>query len=154
MSIRNSMYVVWCCQQLRWVTRLWLPNRAGHYILHLWFLCSFFLSFFFFFFFFFFVADCMSTILPHMMWPYANLECRSEMCCTRLAEIQDAKEIATNSPSAHHRTSFSGYIIATKACIDNRKKNSLNSNMAQHPTFRSCSHNMVNVVFRYHTSTK
>jgi len=44
------------------------------------------------------------------------------------------------------------YATATKACIDNRK-NLLNSNMAQHPTFRSCSHNMVNVVFRYHTST-
>jgi len=31
---------------------------------------------------------------PHMMWPYsANLECRYEMHCTRLAEIglQDAK---------------------------------------------------------------
>ena len=26
------------------------------------------------------------------------------------------------SPSAHHRTTFSGYIFATKACIDNRKK--------------------------------
>jgi len=33
----------------------------------------------------------MSTILPHMVWPYsANLKW-SEMCCTRLAEIQDAK---------------------------------------------------------------
>jgi len=29
----------------------------------------------------------MSTMLPHMMWPglSANLECRSEMCCMRLA---------------------------------------------------------------------
>ena len=26
------------------------------------------------------------------------------------------------SPSAHHRTTFSGCIFATKACIDNRKK--------------------------------
>ena len=32
------------------------------------------------------VGNSMSTILPHMVWPYsANLECRSEMCCTRLA---------------------------------------------------------------------
>jgi len=30
-------------------------------------------------------ADWMSTVLPHMVWPNANLECRSEMCCTRLA---------------------------------------------------------------------
>ena len=28
----------------------------------------------------------------------------------------------TFCPSTHHRTSFSGYIFATKACVDNRKK--------------------------------
>jgi len=33
------------------------------------------------------------------------------------------------SPSAHSRTTLSGYIFATKACIDNRK-NLLNSNMS------------------------
>jgi len=43
----------------------------------------------------------------------------SEMCCTR--EIQDAK-MMQKSPSAHHRTTLSGYIFATKARIDNRKK--------------------------------
>jgi len=37
----------------------------------------------------------------------------------RLAEIQDA-EIAKNSP-AHHRTTLPGYILATKAHIENRK---------------------------------
>jgi len=36
-------------------------------------------------------------------------------------EIQDAK-IAKKSPSAHHRINLSGYIFATKARIDNRKK--------------------------------
>jgi len=36
-------------------------------------------------------ADWMSTILPHMVWPSANLECRSEMCCTRLAENRGRK---------------------------------------------------------------
>jgi len=40
------------------------------------------------------VGDWMSTILPHS----ANLECMSEMCCTRLSEIQDAK-IAILAPS-------------------------------------------------------
>jgi len=40
----------------------------------------------------------------------------------------------------HHRTTLSGYIFATKARIDNRKKNLLNSNVS--PT---CSHNMVNL---------
>ena len=42
------------------------------------------------------------------------------------------------SPSGHHRTSLSGYIFATKTCIDNRK-NLLNSN-----TSPICPHNMVN----------
>ena len=46
---------------------------------------SFFLSSFFIPRLFSAVADWMSTILPHMMWPSANLECRSEMCRTRLA---------------------------------------------------------------------
>jgi len=43
-----------------------------------------------------------------------------------------------NLPSAHHRTTLSGYIFATKARIDNRK-NLLNSN-----TFFTCRHNMAN----------
>jgi len=51
----------------------------------------------------------------------ANLGCRSETWCTRLAEIQDAKKIAKNSPSAHHRTILSGYIFATEAYIDIRQ---------------------------------
>jgi len=48
------------------------------------------------------------------------------------------QKIAKNSPSAHHRTILSGYIFATKVCIDNQKK-LLNSNIS--PT---CSYNMVN----------
>jgi len=36
------------------------------------------------------------------------------------------QNVAKKSPSAHHRTTLSGYIFATKACIDNRK-NLLNS---------------------------
>jgi len=43
------------------------------------------------------------------------------------------------SPSGHHRTTLSGYIFATKARIDNRKKNLLNSNNSS-----TCPHNMVN----------
>jgi len=37
-------------------------------------------------------------------------------------EMQDPKKIAKKSPSGHHRTTLSGYIFATKACIDSRKK--------------------------------
>jgi len=32
------------------------------------------------------------------------------------------QKIAKNSPSAHHRTTLSGYILATTAHSDNRKK--------------------------------
>jgi len=32
------------------------------------------------------------------------------------------QKIAKNSPSARHRTTLSGYIFATKACIDNREQ--------------------------------
>jgi len=52
-------------------------------------------------------------------------------------KIEDAK-IAKNSPSGHHRTRLSGYIFATKACI-NRQKNVFNSN-----TSSTCPDNMVN----------
>jgi len=53
-------------------------------------------------------------------------------------KTQDAKS-RQKSPSGHHRTTLSGYIFATKARIDNRKKNSLSSNMSS-----ICSDNMVN----------
>jgi len=48
----------------------------------------------------------------------ANLECRYEMCCARLTGNAGPKK----SPSGHHSTNLSGYIFATKARIDNRKK--------------------------------
>jgi len=56
------------------------------------------------------------------------------MCC-RLA----GNTLRKKSPFWHHRTTLSGYIFQTKACIDNRKKNLLNSN-----TSSTCSDNMVN----------
>ena len=67
----------------------------------------------------------------------ANLECRFEMCYTRLAEIQDAK-IAKIWPSVHHRTALSSCIFATKVRID-LEKNFWNSN-----TCSTCAHNMAN----------
>jgi len=60
------------------------------------------------------------------------------MCCTRLAG-NAGRKIAKNLSSGHHRTTLLGYIFATKARIDNRKKNLLNSNIS--PT---CPYNMVN----------
>jgi len=64
----------------------------------------------------------------------AGLKCAA---CGSL-EMQDPK-IAKNSPSGHRRTTMSGYIFATKARIDNRKENLLNSNVS-----RTCAHNLVN----------
>jgi len=98
-----------------------LCNRAGHIYFQP-VLCSFF-------FFFFFprlisaVADCMSTILAHTLCGLsANLRCRSETCRTGLAVNTGRKKVVRKSPSGHHRTILSGYIFATKARIDNRKK--------------------------------
>jgi len=68
----------------------------------------------------------------------ANLDGRSEICCTRLVENTGRKN-RQNSPSAHHRTTLSDYIFAVKAHIENRKK-LLNSNISS-----TCSHNMVNL---------
>ena len=56
------------------------------------------------------------------------------MCCTQLAENTGRKKM----PSAHHRPTFSGYIFATKARINNRK-NLLSSNISS-----TCLHNMAN----------
>ena len=58
-----------------------LRNSAVHYVFALWFLFSLFS-------FFRLIAAAahwMSTILRHMVCPSANLECRSETCCARLA---------------------------------------------------------------------
>jgi len=52
--------------------------------------------------------------------------------------MQDAK-MSPEIAIWHHSTTLSGYIFATKARIDNRKKNFLISN-----TSPTCPHNMVN----------
>ena len=85
------------------------------------------------------VGDWMSAILPNMVCLNVNLECRSETCCSWLSENTGRKKIAKKSPSGHHPTTLSGYIFATKACIDNPKKNLLSSNIST-----TCPHNMVN----------
>jgi len=97
---------------------LW--NKAGHCIFALWFLLLFI--------YLFFVAysqPSQTGCLPYFhTWCglSANLGCISETCCMRLAENTGRKKIVKNSLSAHHRTTLSGYVFATKAHIDNRKK--------------------------------
>ena len=103
------------------------------------FICGFFffLSFCLSFFFFAYSQPSQIGRLPYFHTRCglsANLGCRSATCCMWLAENTGRK----NSPSAHHRTTLSGYIFATKACIETRKKNLLSSNTSR------CLHNMVN----------
>jgi len=64
----------------------------------------------------------MSAILPHMVWPY----CKFRMHVWNLLHAARWKyrtqKWCKKSPSRHHPTTLSGYIFATKAHIDNRKK--------------------------------
>jgi len=79
------------------------------------------------------VADRTSTILHTWCGLSAKLECRYEMCCTRLDEIQDAK-IRQKSPSHN----FVGLPLQRRH-ISTIGKNFLNSN-----TSSTFPHNMVN----------
>ena len=84
------------------------------------------------------VAEWMSTILRHMMWPSANIECRSKMCCTRLAGNAGPKNrqnFAICAPSHN----FIGLYLRNGGTYRQSEKNLLNSNIS--PT---TSHNMVN----------
>ena len=60
----------------------------------------------------------MSTIPPHMVWPY----CEFRMHVWNVLHAARCKYRTQKSPFWHHHTTLSGYIFATKACIDNRKK--------------------------------
>ena len=90
-----------------------LRSRCGHYIFVLWFLLSSFLF------------PRLISAVGDWCGLSANLGCMSEMCCTQIAPNSGRK----TSPSQHHRTTLLGYILATKAHIDNRKK-LLSSNIA------------------------
>jgi len=81
-----------------------LRSRREHYIFALWFLLSFFFP------------RLISAVADWMAVMHGVALVR-----TRLVEIQEAK-IDKNSPSGRHRTTLSGYILATKARVDNRKK--------------------------------
>jgi len=104
-----------------------LRSRCGHYIFALWFLLSFFpclISA---------VADWMSTILLLFhTWCglSANLGCRSQTCCTRMAANTACKKIAKKSPSGHHRTTLSGYIFALGSVTARHSSNGHQPNSA------------------------
>ena len=114
-------------------TLLWPPYVIRQTIIFL--PCCFYLSIYMYLSFFllssFFLAysqRSQSGCLPYfytMSWCglSANLECGSETCCTRLAGNTGRKNDAKNrhlGTTPSHK--LSGWIFATKACVDNRKK--------------------------------
>jgi len=94
---------------------LW--NTAGHYTFFHPVVSSF--SFFLLSFFRLFstVADWMSTILPHVVWPYSKFRMHIWNLLHVACWKYRTQKIAKNLPSVHHRTTLSGYIFATKAFI-------------------------------------
>jgi len=105
---------------------LW--NRADHYIFILYFFPLLTSP----------AADWMSTILPHMVWPYCEFRMQVWNVLRGARWKYRTQKIAILG-IWHHRTTLSGYIFGTKACIDNWEKNLLNSN-----TSSTCPDNMVN----------
>jgi len=113
-------------------------NRVGHYIFALWFL-----SFSFFFLFLTYSQRSEIGCLPYFYtWCgcglSANLECRSEMCCTRLAENAGCK---TDSKNCHLCTiaQLCRALSSQLRHVSTIGKNLLNSNSSS-----SCPDNMVN----------
>ena len=116
--------IVLCYWRINWWWWWWwimvaVWNRADHYIFVLWFLLSFF----------FFSSS------PNLSRRWLDV-CHTSTHGVALVRISDAglKRAARGSlemqntksrqksPSGHHGTTLSGYIFATKAHIDNRKK--------------------------------
>ena len=118
---------------------LWPPYAIGQAIIFL--TCDFYLlvllliSFFF--------PRLISAVRDWMFIPYfhtwcglsANLECMSEMCCTRLAEKYRTQKIAILAPS--HK--FVGLYLRSQGMYRQSEKNLLNND-----TSFTWPHNMVN----------
>jgi len=83
-------------------------------------------------------TDWMSTILLHMAWPSANLECRSEICCTRLAANTGRKKVAKNR--------HLGTIVQLCRAISSQLRMCRQSgkNLLSSNTFSTCPYNVVN----------
>jgi len=102
-----------------------LCNRAGHYIFALWFLSSFFSLAY--------SQRCEIGCLPYFhTWCglSANLECRSDMCCTRLAANTGDKNDTKNRhlcTIAQLGPAMSSQLMHVSTV---GKKNLLNSNMS------------------------
>ena len=85
------------------------------------------------------VGDWMSTILPHMVWRYsANLECRSEMCCTWLAENTGRK----NDAKDRHLGTVPQLCRAISSQL--RHVSTIGKSLLSNNICSTCAHNMVN----------
>ena len=111
-----------------------LRSRCGHYIFALWFLSFFLLSFF-----------SSPNLSCRRCLPYfytwcglsANLECRSEICCTRLTGNTGCKN---DAKSCHLRTIAQLCQLSSPLRhVSTIGKNLLNSNISCR-----CPHNMAN----------
>ena len=92
-----------------------LHSRCGHYIFALWFLSSSF----------FYSSPNVSgrrlDVYHTSTYGVALVQIQNaglKGAARGSLKMQDAKK----SPSGHHHTTLSGYIFATKTCINNRKK--------------------------------
>ena len=101
-----------------WVIMVALCNRANHYIFALLFLSIFF----------FFSSPNLSDrrldvyhTLTHGVALVRIYNAGLKDAARGSLQMQDPKK-SQKSPSGHHRTTLLGYIFATKARIDNRKK--------------------------------
>jgi len=110
-----------------------LCNRAGHYIFALWFVSFFNLSSFF-------LAESQRSQSGCVPYFYtwcglsANLECRSEMCCTRLAGN-------TGRKNRHFGTIAQ---ICRAISSELRHVSTIGKNMLNSNTSSTCPDNMVN----------
>ena len=96
-----------------------LCSRCRHYIFAMWFLLSFFSS------------PNLSRrrldichILAHMVWPQCEFKMQvwNVLHAARWKYMYMTQKWCKKSPYGRHRTTLSGYVFATKARIDNRKK--------------------------------
>ena len=119
---------------------LWSPYVIGHTIIFS--SCGFYLSIFYLFFprLISAVGDWMSTVLRQWCGPSANLECRSETCCARLAGNTGRKKVAKNRNLGTIAQICRAISSQLKHVSTIGKQNLFSSNMSS-----TCTHNMVNL---------
>jgi len=127
------------CPCHRWIIMAAVRSRCRHYIFALWFISSFF---------YLFSSpnlscrrlDLYHTSTHDVHGLSVNLECMSEMCCTRIAENtgRRTQKLRQNSPSVHHCT-ICRAISSQLRRVSTIGKNLLNGNISS-----ICCYNMVN----------